>query len=80
LACQSLVESSVVVLTRPQSGLANGEAAWGEALQQPLPPGPLAWPEPDVEDAPPEEEPGTEPQSKPTTTTDEAPPLEDRTQ
>lgn len=45
LACQSLVQRSLVVLTRPQTGLPNGEAAWEQVLQQPLPPGPVAWPE-----------------------------------
>jgi ferredoxin len=51
LACQSLVQHSVVVLTRPQSGLPNGEDAWTTALRDPLPHGPLAWPEVEVEDA-----------------------------
>jgi ferredoxin len=46
LACQSLVLGSVVVLTRPQVGLADREGALARALQAPLPPGPTAWPEP----------------------------------
>jgi ferredoxin len=50
LACQSLVQRSLVVLTRPQSGLPNEEEAWTKAQQLPLPPGPLAWPE--VEEEP----------------------------
>ncbi|MEB3157008.1 MAG: ferredoxin [Cyanobacteriota bacterium] len=45
LACQSLVQRSLVVLTRPQSGLPNSEEAWAKTLLQPLPAGPLAWPE-----------------------------------
>jgi hypothetical protein len=61
------------VLTRPQTGLSNGEAAWEEALQQPLPPGPLAWPEPPDEPSSEEEE-GAE---APTATTDEGEPMED---
>jgi ferredoxin len=78
LACQSLVQSSLVVLTRPQSGLSNGEAAWEKALQQPLPPGPLAWPEPTEEPAPDEEQ-GTEGAAgvPPTATTDEGDPMGD---
>ncbi|MBM5816841.1 MAG: 2Fe-2S iron-sulfur cluster binding domain-containing protein [Cyanobacteria bacterium K_Offshore_surface_m2_239] len=69
LACQSLVQRSVVVLTRPQSGLPNGEEAWTTALRDPLPPGPLAWPEEEeaVEEAP---EAGAPPS---TATTDEGP-------
>ena len=46
LACQSLVQQSLVVLTRPQVGLANREAALAAALAKPLPPGPIAWPTP----------------------------------
>ena len=69
LACQSLVEASVVVLTRPQSGLANAESTWAEALRQPLPPGPLAWPE-EIE-AEIEPEPAATSESGSTATTDE---------
>jgi ferredoxin len=79
LACQSLVQSSLVVLTRPQTGLANGEAAWEQVLQQPLPPGPLAWPEGagegDSDDgAPADEHPTDGGGSPPTATTGEVPP------
>ncbi|NQV10622.1 MAG: (2Fe-2S)-binding protein [Cyanobacteria bacterium] len=45
LACQALVEHSVVVLTRPQLGLADGQAQLEAALAAPLPAGPTAWPE-----------------------------------
>ncbi|MFM7640943.1 MAG: 2Fe-2S iron-sulfur cluster-binding protein [Cyanobium sp.] len=70
LACQSLVQGSLVVLTRPQTGLANAEAAWEEACQQALPPGPQAWPEADEESSP--EEPVAEAsEALPTATTDE---------
>jgi ferredoxin len=81
LACQSLVQRSLVVLTRPQSGLPNSEEAWAKALQQPLPAGPQAWPEvleeaPSDEAAPPlappakvEDSSGGDP--SPTATTDE---------
>ena len=86
LACQSLVQRSLVVLTRPQSGFANAEGAWEQILQQPLPPGPTAWPEKERE-ADSEESPamGAEPAvaaaepssvmtTPPSTTTDEVPP------
>lgn len=46
LACQSLVQQSLVVLTRPQVGLANRERSLAAALAEPLPPGPTAWPTP----------------------------------
>lgn len=54
LACQALVQQSLVVLTRPQLGLANRDSALAAALAEPLPPGPTAWP------APPQEEEDTE--------------------
>lgn len=54
LACQALVEQSLVVLTRPQVGLGNREALLAQALAQPLAAGPTAWP------APPEPEEGEE--------------------
>jgi hypothetical protein len=79
LACQSLVQRSLVVLTRPQSGLTNAEAAWEQAHQQILPTGPLAWPEPEEETTPDGEavEPSDAP---PTATTDEGPREEEREQ
>lgn len=81
LACQSLVQGSLVVLTRPQTGLSNGEAAWEQALQQPLPPGPLAWPEPLEEVAPDGDEgPEEATTARPTATTDEADREDDREQ
>ena len=46
LACQSLVQQSLVVLTRPQVGLADRDRALAAALAEPLPPGPTAWPTP----------------------------------
>ena len=57
LACQALVQQSLVVLTRPQVGLADRERVLAAALAEPLPPGPTAWP------APPEDEEGDEEQS-----------------
>ena len=57
LACQALVLESLVVLTRPQVGLAERESLLRRALADPLPAGPTAWPappeaeEPDVSDA-----------------------------
>ncbi|MFN5465691.1 MAG: 2Fe-2S iron-sulfur cluster-binding protein [Cyanobacteriota bacterium] len=71
LACQSLVQGSLVVLTRPQTGLANAEAAWEQAYQQPLPSGPLAWPELDDEESAPEEPAAGGSEALPTATTDE---------
>ena len=44
LACQSLVQQSLLVLTRPQLGLADAEARIAAAKANPLPPGPTAWP------------------------------------
>jgi ferredoxin len=76
LACQALVDDSVLVLTRPQVALAQAESVFAEARSQPLPPGPTAWPAP-----PPEEEPsgdqeaekaGAEGPSSATATSDEA--------
>jgi ferredoxin len=50
LACQSLVQESLVVLTRPQAGLPDRDNALAAALAQPLPPGPTAWPTPPQEE------------------------------
>jgi ferredoxin len=55
LACQALVQHSVLVLTRPQVGLQGSESLITAAKAQPLPAGPTAWPvveneEPDDED------------------------------
>ena len=46
LACQALVQKSVMVLTRPQVGLGDREGELGRARSLPLPEGPTAWPEP----------------------------------
>jgi ferredoxin len=46
LACQALVQQSLVVITRPQLGLANKEAQLAAALASPLPEGPTSWPAP----------------------------------
>ena len=48
LACQALVERSLLVLTRPQVRLPNAEARLAAALQATLPVGPTAWPTPPV--------------------------------
>jgi len=58
LACQALVQRSLVVLTRPQVGLSDREAVLARALEMPLPPGPLAWPEPELQEGDPEAEGG----------------------
>ena len=44
LACQALVDRSLLVLTRPQVRLADAEARLAAARQAPLPDGPTAWP------------------------------------
>lgn len=46
LACQALVQESLVVLTRPQVGLADKGKRLDSAMAQPLPAGPTSWPEP----------------------------------
>ena len=53
LACQALVETSVMVLTRPQVRLPDADNRLNAARQAPLPAGPLAWPvPPEAEDEP----------------------------
>ena len=50
LACQALVDRSLLVMTRPQVRLADAEARLAAARQAPLPDGPTAWPvSPDAE-------------------------------
>jgi ferredoxin len=44
LACQTLVQQSVLVLTRPQVGFADSESRIAAARAEPLPAGPTAWP------------------------------------
>ncbi|WP_353292595.1 2Fe-2S iron-sulfur cluster-binding protein [Synechococcus sp. M16CYN] len=44
LACQALVEKSLLVLTRPQVRLPEAKARLAAARQAPLPTGPIAWP------------------------------------
>jgi ferredoxin len=44
LACQALVEQSLVVLTRPQVAVQGLERLLTEARAAGLPPGPTAWP------------------------------------
>jgi ferredoxin len=46
LACQALVQHSLVVLTRPQVGLADKDSRLAAAMASPLPPGPTEWPAP----------------------------------
>jgi len=61
LACQALVEHSVLVVTRPQAGEAGLAPLLEGALARPLPPGPTGWPEPPAADeafSPGEDEPG----------------------
>ncbi|MFM7287114.1 MAG: ferredoxin [Cyanobium sp.] len=44
LACQALVQDSLVVITRPQVGLGDRQNLIRESLAEPLPSGPTAWP------------------------------------
>ena len=50
LACQSLVQQSLLVLTRPQVGFGDAEAKIAAAKATVLPPGPTAWPVQETED------------------------------
>jgi ferredoxin len=52
LACQALVQQSLLVITRPQVGLADRENQLAQSLGTPLPAGPTSWPQPpmDVEE------------------------------
>ena len=50
LACQALVERSVLILTRPQVRLPNAEDRLTAARQAALPVGPTAWPAAAVEE------------------------------
>jgi ferredoxin len=71
LACQALVQQSVLVLTRPQLGLADAEAKLAAARAEPLPAGPTAWPvieQPEAEAEPPA---NPEPAGDESTTSDE---------
>ena len=68
LACQALVQDSLLVLTRPQVGLADQDALVESALARPLPPGPTAWPAPPE----PEDGDGELEEKEPTATSDEA--------
>jgi ferredoxin len=52
LACQALVQQSLLVITRPQVGFADRQRLLDQALAQPLPTGPTSWPEPEVEEGP----------------------------
>jgi len=52
LACQALVLESLVVLSRPQVGLADRESALARALAEPLPAGPTVWPTPPAVEEP----------------------------
>ena len=57
LACQALVQQSLVVVTRPQVGLDGKDSAVATALAQPLPAGPTEWPrQPEAELAEEEQE------------------------
>jgi len=47
LACQALVEQSLLVITRPQVGLGDRESLLAAAAATPLPLGPTAWPTPE---------------------------------
>jgi ferredoxin len=44
LACQALVQQSLLVITRPQMALADRQSLLEAAWARPLPTGPTAWP------------------------------------
>ena len=74
LACQTLVQRSVVVLTKPQSGLSDRDGKVAAALAQELPAGPVAWPvveEPEAEDQTDEELPGGQERQREAATPDD---------
>ena len=50
LACQTLVQQSVLVLTRPQVRFGDAEQRIATAKANPLPAGPTAWPEPEPQE------------------------------
>ncbi len=50
LACQALVNQSLMVITRPQVGLADREALIAKAQAEPLPLGPTSWPMVEADD------------------------------
>ncbi|MEB3331481.1 MAG: 2Fe-2S iron-sulfur cluster-binding protein [Synechococcaceae cyanobacterium] len=72
LACQSLVQRSLLVLTRPQTGLADREALLGAARAEPLPAGPTAWPTPPQEEEDGDDEDRAEASQAADATSDEA--------
>jgi ferredoxin len=71
LACQAMVQESLLVLTRPQVGMADQQALVAAAQAQPLPPGPTAWPAPPEADEDSNEDGEISPED-PTATSDEA--------
>jgi ferredoxin len=74
LACQALVNQSVVVLTKPQTGLADLDQKVSQAKAQPLPVGPTAWPVQESEGDDDAADPANDDQrSGQTTTSDEEP-------
>ncbi len=76
LACQALIQQSLLVITRPQVGLADRENQLVAALAQPLPAGPTAWPVPvDDSDAAPSS-PGDDPSSATADEGDESAPTQ----
>lgn len=76
LACQALVERSVVILTRPQVSMGDQRRRIEAALSAPLPLGPTAWPvvdsADDDEDGDGEVEPNQSSPDAPATPDDEA--------
>jgi len=73
LACQALVNQSLLVITRPQVGLADREALLAAAQTEPLPLGPTSWPVVETQPEPAEDPAAAaEPAAAPTATTDEA--------
>ena len=71
LACQTLVNQSVLVVTKPQTGLSDLDQKVNQAKAQPLPAGPTAWPVQESEDNDDAETSSGDAASGQTTTSDE---------
>jgi ferredoxin len=71
LACQALVNASLIVLTRPQVGLSDRQQRIGRAAAEPLPLGPTSWPVVE-ESEPAEQELDQAPKPPPSATSGEA--------
>jgi ferredoxin len=80
LACQALVQQSLLVITKPQAGLADKESQVTKALATPLLSGPTSWPQPEPDPAQPDtvEEVGGEQGDEPPAELSQEPPRNDQ--